>query len=400
MHRPTILYFLVFVCFATGLLAQKPREVNTDIEILKAEDARRFDAVLEKYLEGNLAEKYTVRSLLATGRIGDERAVPVVAAMLSNVSVKVREMAALHAREIESAKGSDAILNTLADPKISASVRARAVEAAGKIAAANPKDAKTPQLDEAILDTLEAEDAKGKGQDRLTVLLGLTAALRTRPEDADLVVMKFLTNLDRARFERMREIRSLASRTKAANAALRRDADERQRCRRTVNAARALGAAEDKGAFDMLLVAAAEDDDARVRVSAIRSLAALKDPMATDKLLDRGERLLAEMKKSRAVHPVEINELLEIATTLGRLLPNTNDGRTIRFLRELRRADKARSPETEAALARIGPESYAKEITPQNIGYTDWHTASAYAIGAAELTRSKTSTSNYRPPGT
>ena len=64
------------------------------------------------------------------------------------------------------------------------------------------------------------------------------------------------------------------------------------------NAARALGAAEDKGAFDMLLVAAAEDDDARVRVSAIRSLAALKDPMATDKLLDRGERLLAESKKS------------------------------------------------------------------------------------------------------
>ena len=69
-------------------------------------------------------------------------------------------------------------------------------------------------------------------------------------------------------------------------------------------------------------------------------------------------------------------------------MPNTNDGRTIRFLRELRRhADKARSPETEAALARIGPESYAKEITPQNIGYTDWHTASAYAIGAAELAK-------------
>ena len=123
MHRPTILYFLVFVCFATGLLAQKPREVNTDVEILKAEDARRFDAVLEKYLEGNLGEKYTVRSLLAAGRIGDERAVPVVAAMLSNVSVKVREMAAFTLGEIESAKGSDAILNTLADPKISASVR-------------------------------------------------------------------------------------------------------------------------------------------------------------------------------------------------------------------------------------------------------------------------------------
>ena len=62
------------------------------------------------------------------------------------------------------------------------------------------------------------------------------------------------------------------------------------------NAARVLGAAEDKEAFDVLVKAAVEDRDSRVRVSAIRSLAALKDAKAADKLLDRGEALLADLR--------------------------------------------------------------------------------------------------------
>jgi HEAT repeat protein len=59
------------------------------------------------------------------------------------------------------------------------------------------------------------------------------------------------------------------------------------------NAARVLGAAEDKEAVDVLIKAATTDTDSRVRVAAIRALGALKDAKAADPLLARGENLLA-----------------------------------------------------------------------------------------------------------
>ena len=63
------------------------------------------------------------------------------------------------------------------------------------------------------------------------------------------------------------------------------------------NAARALGAGEDKGAVNMLINAATTDNDLRVRINAIRSLGSLKDVKSADKLLIRGEKLLADYKK-------------------------------------------------------------------------------------------------------
>jgi cyclophilin family peptidyl-prolyl cis-trans isomerase/HEAT repeat protein len=348
------------------ITAQIPRSYKGDTsKILKAEDERRYDKTLEIILAGYYEEKYIIRALLAAGRIGDERAIPKAAYLLNDPSENVAEMAAFAIGEIESIKASDAILTILKNPKTPDSVRARAVEAGGKIAAANTKDEKSKLLGNAILDTLENEDRRGAKQSRDVVLLGLTAALRAAPKEAnhvrpdktDSVVAKFLTNLDaRIRADAANALSRV--RAKNANAALRSmlmtDSDGNARA----NAARALGAAEDKDAFNILLEAATEDEDSRVRVSAIRSLAALKDAKAADKLLDRGEKLLADYKRSKFANPVEKSELLEVATSIGKLLGNTTNARAIRFLCSLREVDKYRSPETEIAYAQVDPKGY------------------------------------------
>jgi cyclophilin family peptidyl-prolyl cis-trans isomerase/HEAT repeat protein len=404
MKCPLFSIALLLLSIANAF-AQIPTAIN--IQILKAEDSRRYDKKLEDLID-QPDERIRVRAILAAGRIGDEKAIPRLASLLESGSVTVREMAAFALGEIESVNAADAILKVLKDPKTVPAVRARAVESAGKIAAANAKDANAKELGEAILDMLEAEDAKGNKQDRDVVRLALTAALRARPEDADLVVMKFLTNLDaRIRADAANTLARL--RTKSANTALRAilmsDDDPVARA----NAVRALGAAEDKESLNMLIDAAVEDDDSRVRVSAIRALAALKDPYAVEKLLEHGEKLLVAFKKVKrfSFAPAEKSELLEIATALGRLVPNTNDSRTLRFLDDLRKADNFHSPETQIAFARVSPtEFFASSAMNQTIGsnktvksYADWRFASSLRQGEGELANLVIADSNFKIRG-
>ena len=86
--------------------------------------------------------------------------------------------------------------------------------------------------------------------------------------------------------------------------------------------------------------AALTDEDSRVRVSAIRAVGSLKDGRTADKLLERGEKLLADYKKSKFANPIEKNELLEIATALGNLLKNSDNEKAIKFFDDFRKTDK------------------------------------------------------------
>ena len=374
MKKTLVTLFSAIILLPFALSAQAPVKSRipneTLLRIFKAEDARDAALVLPLLTNSNAAIRY--RAALAAGRIGDEKAIAPLAALLKDSTAEVQEMAAFALGEIESLKAADAILEVLKSTGTSDTVRARAVEAAGKIAGANANPArvagisenpKVVELGDAILDTLEVEDAKREKQDKLTVLLGLTAALRARPEGGDTVVALFLTNLDpRVRSDAANTLARL--RAKNANAALRAmlmsDNDPIARA----NAARALGAAEDKEAVNMLIDAATEDDDPRVRITATRTLATLKDPYAVERLLNHGEKLLAAFNKAKrpGYDPVEKNELLEIATVLGRLIPKTNDARTVKFLTALGTADRYRSPETEIAFARIAPKKYTEYL--------------------------------------
>ena len=388
MKKNLIICFVILVCFSVQSFAQIPTTLS--VQIVKAEDERRYDKTLEDLMK-NQSEKIRARAALAAGRIGDETAIDTLVNLLENdAATEVRTVAAFAVGEIESIKGADAILKVLKNTANPDSVRARAAEAAGKIAAANAKDEKSKMLGEAILDVLEYENRRGKQQNRETVLLGLTAALRAKPEETNVVVAKFLTNLDaRVRADAANTLSRI--RAKNANEQFRAMLLSETDAVARANAARALGAAEDKDSFDVLLEAAINDDDSRVRVSAIRSLGSLKDAKAADKLLERGEKLLTDYKKSKFANPNEKNELLEIATVLGRLLANSNDERSIKFLTDFGLKENFISPEIHIAFAKISPAKFLEIQSPNNIcsvlstRILCWQFESSFAQGLSEF---------------
>ena len=395
MKKILTICFVVYVCFFVQVHAQIPPPIA--VQIVRSEDERRYDKTLEDLMKST-DEKIRLRAALAAGRIGDERAIPALTNLLENGSIELRAMAAFALGEIESIKAADAVLKHLQGVNTADPVRARLVEAAGKIAAANAKDPRAVEIGDAILEALESETRLPK-QNRSIMLLGLTAVLRARPEEGDFVAAKFLTNMDwRVRADAANTLSRI--RAKNANEQLRAMllADDNAIVR--ANAARALGAAEDKDAFDLLLEAATEDEDSRVRVSAIRSLGSLKDKKAAEKLLQRGETLLAAYKKSKSKAPNEKNELLEIAAVLGRVLPKANSEQVVepsalKFLDAFRAADKYQSPEIEVALARLAPDYLEYNFDPHGLMSDtnaktldrDWRLVSSLAQGFGELSK-------------
>ncbi len=370
-------YFLnaFFLLFILSVAASAQVPVNTAVQIVKVEDARRYDKTLKDLMQDK-SPAVRARAALAAGRIGEEKAVDDLAALLSDSSANVAATAAFGLGEIESIKGADPILKLLNDPKTPDQVRARAVEAAGKIASANAKDEKSKLLNEAILKTLDDENRRGAKQDRTTILLGLTSAGRSssndpkrkRPDDSDFVTAEFLKSKDaRTRADAANTLARL--RASQANTTLRTilstDADADARA----NAARVLGTTQDRKAFDALLKSASDDADLRVRVSAIRSLGSLKDPKAADKLLERADKLLVDYKRSKFTHPIEKNELVEIATTLGRLLPDTGNERAVKLLDELVKLDDGHTAEISVARMRVKPGDF---IISPNALKTSW----------------------------
>ncbi len=384
-------YFLnaFFLLLVLSVAASAQVSVKTAVQIARAEDARRYDKTLKDLMQdANPAVR--ARAALAAGRIGDDKAVDDLAALLTDGSPDVAASAAFGIGEIESIKGADALIKLLSDPATPDKVRARAVEAAGKIASANPKDEKSKPLNETILKTLDDENRRGNKQDRTIVLLGLTAAgrassndaKRKRPDDTDFITAEFLKSADaRIRSDAGNALARL--RAPLANAKLTTilatDTDAIARA----NAARVLGAVQDRKAFDLLLKSAADDKDLRVRVSAIRSLGGLRDPKAADKLFERGEKLLANYKRSKFAHPVEMNELIEIATVLGRLLPDIGNERAVKFLDELVTLDDGHNADIAVARMRVKPGDF--KISPDAL--RTWWGLSTTAQVAAELAR-------------
>ncbi|MDX6610981.1 MAG: hypothetical protein QOD75_167 [Blastocatellia bacterium] len=369
MRRISILCpTLLIVAISLPSLAQEkdPRAARPTIptsillRIIRAEDERRWDDQLNALL-GDKDPKVRARAALAAGRIGDERAVPALGAMLRrDKDDGAQQMAAFALGETESSAAADALLEYLNARQ--APARARVVEALGKIAAALPKGEETrgQTIGKAILDALRYEAARRSMPDGHTILLGLTAVLRAKPGGAGPVVAGFLGYADSRiiadSLNTMARL-TLKDRNEEVRQLLLKHADPVVRA----NAARVAGAAEDKGAFDSLLDRARRDDDLRVRVSAIRALGALKDASAAPSLLDRGEQLLAKARKMEAQPagvPTDVNEILEIATTIGRVLPNAKDSRAVEWLQDLRSTLKLAAPEVEIALARVAPQTF------------------------------------------
>jgi cyclophilin family peptidyl-prolyl cis-trans isomerase/HEAT repeat protein len=367
------------------------------LRLVRAEDERRWEpSDLGQLLEDS-RPAVRQRAAIAAGRIGDEGAAGPLSGLLRRETDEgVRAAAAFALGEIESEAGAEALLSALRLGK-SPAVRARAVEALGKIAAAlgETQAERRRQLGTAVLTALAAEQRSPK-PDRQTVLLGLIAALRARPEGAGRAVAAFLDSKDaRVRADAANVLTRLRAKEslEQLRGMLMSDGDAVARA----NAARALGAAEDSAAFDFLLARASRDTDERVRVSALRSLALLKDARAAEPLVRRGEELLngyeAAKASTPAARPAVSNELLEIATALGRLLPNANHAGSLALLRRARGAGLV-APEVEVALARVAPVQYLRDpvvtdfvrrVTNVRGGEFSWHHASAFGQGLGEL---------------
>jgi cyclophilin family peptidyl-prolyl cis-trans isomerase/HEAT repeat protein len=332
---------------------------------MQFEDERRWDESLSKLLsDPNAAVR--VRAALAAGRIGNDQAVtPLSSLMKDDKDGSVRAMAAFAIGEIEAASGAPPLIEASKNSSETPEVRRRAIEGLGKIAAAFPREqeARTRELGAIILESLRVEGERTPS-DSETILLALTAALRSRPANAGPVIAGFLRHADsRVRADAGNVLARL--RLKDGNNELRsmlaKDLDPIVRA----NAARVLGATEEKSASATLLDRALNDTDSRVRVSAIRALALVKDPDAADPLLKQGAIFVTDYQKARktAIKTSVQNELLEIVTTLGRLLPLQAENKTNRtvlntFFMSLQELLEPRAPEIETAYVRALPAEY------------------------------------------
>ena len=354
------------------------------LQIIRAEDERRWDDGL-KALLASTDPKVRKRAVLAAGRIGNEGAVPVLAELLlQDRDTDVRQMTAFALGEIESGGGAFALSEVLKrNANEDGAVRARAVEALGKIVAAMtaglPPGTNAPAGEEdrldimraAIVNTLRFEDSRRSRPDRMTILLSLTAVLRAKPEGAGKLVAEFLNYADaRIVADALNTLARL--RLKDGNDKARELLTKHSDPIVRANAARVLGATEEKQAFDGLLDRALHDSDERVAVSAIRALGALKDGRAVGPLLERGEYLLKLANVSRQFSIEPRNEILEIATALGRLLPNSFDQKAVDLLKRMHDLTKGEAVEVETAFARIVPgiyqqQSYKSEMRRPNV---------------------------------
>ena len=385
MANKIIYALLITIALSPSLSAQK-RSVPppTLLQIVKAEDERRWDDGLRNLLSSpNPAIRK--RAALAAGRIGNEDAVNALTPLLEkDKDVSVRAMAAFALGEIESETAANALIAVLKNKATPVEVRARTIEALGKIAAALPREQEPRQreLGAAIIEGLNSTDQS-------TILLGVTAALRSRPANAGPAIAKFLAHKNaRVRADAANALARL--RLKDGNDQLIKlvasDTDPIVRA----NAARVLGVTEDKQSFDALLGRATGDSDSRVRVSAIRALASLKDLRAAAPLLKRGETL------------AEQNEILEIATTLGRLLAQKDDQSAIAWLRKINGQLNHLAPEVELAVVRISPMTYVMQfgVGPEAIKnvqtaiLVNWRAAAGIAAGLGEIAALPDSTPN------
>ena len=387
MKRFITIFIAILFCLTTISFAQvvdfKGVSMDRLIEITKAEDELRYDKTLEELMKhpNPFVRK---RTALAAGRIGDEDAILMLEKLLSKDTDDIRQMAAFAIGELESIKSADSVLVVLKNFKDAETVRAKAIEAAGKIVAANAKEAKSKMLRKAILASLEFEASRRSSPSESVILHGITAVLRARPENADVTIAKFLGYSNwRVRSDSLNTLARLRAKNvkEKAKELLVKDKNAIVRA----NAARVLGGSGDKALVDLILNSALTDKDSRVRVNAIRALSRLKEAKVADKLLMRSEQLFAEYKKSTYTNPIEENELLTLASTLGNLLKSSGNARAIKFLEEFRNAEKHTAPEIEIALVRVSPKAFSMVVGTKETLQKDWRAVNSIMQGYREF---------------
>ena len=366
LQKCSALCFGLLVMASPAVLAvSQASGVKPDIHtrILQLEDQRNLgNGELEALLQHPLTE---VRggAALALGRIGDKRATPaLLKALAAARTPRLRLITVFALGELEDTQAVPALLAVLQQNTGTVEVRARAVEALGKIASLAPNATtlgpeKMEQLGQALLAQLPAPTAVLTPGTKQLGWLTITALMRVKPPAA----VEPLTRQLKARAAELRAAaaNALARWGQALNSTVPaliealtdRDVDVR------ANSARALGQSKSPSAYEPLVKLLTDPSD-RVQVNTVRALAALADRRAVTPLQAFGEQLLKQYQQAKTqgqARPHQINLLLEIVPALG----GFKDKSSVPFFQQLRAATGVGAyAEIETALLNLGEEEF------------------------------------------
>ncbi len=375
------------------LQALLPKIIQAEDERVVTQELLQIAAPVSGY-SGSVRK----RTILALGRIGYPSAVSVLTDVLkTDKHEDQREMAAFALGEIESFHAVSALLDRL-DPEIEKSplVRARAIEALGKITA-NKLAAEAlgsygmKGLTEALTKQLPDSSGAISPDAKLAASRALTALLRIKQAASIPAIITQLKSPDGdLRWQAANALARLRDGIDAAVPVLRpllmQDKDPLVRA----NAARALGVAKDALAVAPLIQLLA-DPDARVQASAINALGAIADAKAFSPLLAFGNYLLQGYRaadRDKQGIPAQQNLLLLIAAAFG----NLKDTQALPFLKTLRLLNDGRVgsfPEIEIALARFGDTAFFDFPETAKVAKENWRAIANFAQGLGELKSDK-----------
>lgn len=337
------------------------------------------------------------RAILALSRIGYPSGLAALLDILTNDKspenrdFEIRALTAFALGQIQNQHAVSALLERLEPAnERSARVRARAIEALGKIAS-NKVAAEAlgkygiDGITEAIVRLLPATAGPVSNDSKLVGSMALTALLRTKQPSTVAAIAAQLRSPDAdLRWQAANALARIREGISVAVPSLLPLLDDKESLVRA-HAARTLGVAKATQAVEPVVKLLADKDD-RVVANAINALGAIGDAKAVDPLLASGNALLAGYRsfdRDKLGVPTQQNLLLLIATAVG----NIKDDRALPFLKSLRFADGklGSNVETEVAVAKFGEAAFFDIPATAKLPSDDWRAIANYARGLGQL---------------
>ena len=337
------------------------------------------------------------RAILALGRIGYPSGLAALMDILisdqnpENRDPEMRALAAFSLGQIQNQHAVSVLLERL-DPAVekSAHVRARAVEALGKIgsnklAVAALGNYAVKGIADAIVRSLPPTSGPLSNDSKLVGSAALTALLRLRQAATVEAIAGQLRSPEAdLRWQAANALARIREGIGVAAPALLPLLDDSDALVRA-NAVRALGVAKSAEAVDRL-IKLLSDKDERVVASVVTALGTIGDPRAVEPLIVMGNTLLAGYRsfdRNKLGVPTQQNLLLLVATSLGSI----KDERALPFLKTLRLADGRLGAhlEAELALAKFGEPAFFDVPANATLHGDDWKAMGSYAQALGQL---------------
>lgn len=317
-----IAFAFCLTCLCINSIAQAQTIPPTlHARIIQLEDERNLNGDELTKLLKHASPKVRERAALAIGRIGDKHGTAALIELLqTEKDEQVRAMAAFALGEMEDETAVPALLEFLTPGKYAIAVRARPVEALGKIASvpANIEllgKTTIEQISDRLIEQLPNPEFTLTADKKPTASLTITALMRVRSAASVEPLTQQLKSADadiRAQaanaLARIRQ--PIAFAIPALLEAL-SDSDHNVRA----NAARALGVSKDARAVEPLIKLLGDKSE-QVQVSSIRALAAIGDKRAVEPLIEISKLGIPKAMANENWKP-EFNSLLEVAAALG-----------------------------------------------------------------------------------